>query len=180
MLDLIENTEVRAVTMDAIANKAGVSKVTLYRRWPSKAALMTDALLSRLAEAIPLDPAKEPLAAITEHVTSLSAALNGQIGRLFRSVAAECMAEPEAMALLRDRYIGMRRRVAIQIISRGLRDGSFTTSNRAVDCHDALYGSLFYRFLFELGTMGPASIDKLLAATLQARPARIPATPKDG
>lgn len=171
-LELIaQSPEVRSITMEAIAEQAGISKVTLYRRWPSKAALMADALLRQLSESIPLDATKPPMVAITEHVHSLSEALEGKIGQLFRIVAAECMVEPAAMEAFRDRYIGPRRRAVTQIISRGLKDGSFTSPNRAVDCHDALYGALFYRFLFGFDMSDPAALQRLLIATLQVRPA---------
>ncbi|MEU4746022.1 helix-turn-helix domain-containing protein, partial [Actinosynnema sp. NPDC023658] len=43
-------------TMDRIAAAAGVAKTTLYRRWPSKGALITDCLLDALGEA-PLEGA---------------------------------------------------------------------------------------------------------------------------
>ncbi len=41
-----------ALTVDAIAKAAGAGKQTLYRRWPSKAALVIDALAAKAAERI--------------------------------------------------------------------------------------------------------------------------------
>ena len=41
-----------ALTVDAIARAAGAGKQTLYRRWPSKAALVIEALAKKAAERI--------------------------------------------------------------------------------------------------------------------------------
>ena len=41
----------RAVTIDAVAERAGVAKTTLYRRWPSKGALVAAAIAPAPVEA---------------------------------------------------------------------------------------------------------------------------------
>ncbi|MEV4756742.1 TetR/AcrR family transcriptional regulator [Micromonospora sp. NPDC049559] len=44
-LDLIsEGTSIEALSIEAIAGRAGVGKATIYRRWPGKDALVIDAL----------------------------------------------------------------------------------------------------------------------------------------
>jgi len=45
VLDLLsEGMSVDALSMDAVAAKAGVGKATIYRRWPNKVALLADAI----------------------------------------------------------------------------------------------------------------------------------------
>src|SRR4051812_40420778 len=55
-----------AVTMEAVARRAGVAHTTVYRRWPSKAHLLHDVLFPERAEF-----ALEPGASATEVVTGL-------------------------------------------------------------------------------------------------------------
>lgn len=166
-LALVSVHGARAVSMEAIAEHAGITKVTLYRRWPSKAALLADALLEELAAKLPLDPEGSPWDALSRHAVQLGEALQGGIGELFRNVAAECMVEEAALRDFRDRYLGLRRQAAIRIIRAGLKERSFVAEARAEDLHDAIYGSIFYRFLFDFGALDRRAIQRLLTTILQ-------------
>ncbi|MBV8520143.1 MAG: helix-turn-helix transcriptional regulator [Acidobacteria bacterium] len=42
--ELLRTQRYGAITLDEIARRAGVAKTTIYRRWPSKAALVADVL----------------------------------------------------------------------------------------------------------------------------------------
>jgi AcrR family transcriptional regulator len=48
VIELITEQGVAAVTMDAVAARAGVSKPAIYRRWPSKQALIVAAAETRI------------------------------------------------------------------------------------------------------------------------------------
>src|SRR5437762_2024530 len=53
-LDVIAERGVRRLTTAAVAERAGISKATMYRRWRSKEALVVDAVASLVSEiAIP-------------------------------------------------------------------------------------------------------------------------------
>ncbi|MEU1089293.1 TetR/AcrR family transcriptional regulator [Streptomyces sp. NPDC005576] len=47
--ELIAEFGYQGVTMDKIASRAGVAKMTVYRWWPNKAAVITEAVADRLA-----------------------------------------------------------------------------------------------------------------------------------
>lgn len=47
VLDLVGDRGVARLTMEGVAARAGVGKQTLYRSWPSTAAILFDALLAR-------------------------------------------------------------------------------------------------------------------------------------
>jgi AcrR family transcriptional regulator len=52
VLDLVADHGIDAVTMDAVAARAGVSKPALYRRWPTKQDLLIAAAESRIGELV--------------------------------------------------------------------------------------------------------------------------------
>lgn len=53
VLDLVVEHGVGAVTMEAVAARAGTSKPVLYRRWPDRTALLRDALVASVGENAP-------------------------------------------------------------------------------------------------------------------------------
>jgi AcrR family transcriptional regulator len=53
-VDVLAEQGVAGFSIDAVAARAGVSKTTVYRRWPTTAALMTDAASAVLEMAIPV------------------------------------------------------------------------------------------------------------------------------
>ena len=54
--DLIVEAGPQALTVDAVAERSGVAKSTLYRHWPSREALMLDVLRANVPDVPPLDP----------------------------------------------------------------------------------------------------------------------------
>jgi AcrR family transcriptional regulator len=50
VFELVDEGGLGGVTVDAIAERAGVSKATIYRRWPSKEGLIVDAVAGLVGE----------------------------------------------------------------------------------------------------------------------------------
>ena len=80
---------VQQLSIERIAREAGVSKTTIYRWWPDKAAVIIDTflenhiLLTSMREDLP------PLEALREHVVALAAVYAGHEGRLMAQLLAE-------------------------------------------------------------------------------------------
>ncbi len=53
VVDLVREAGAGAVTMEAVAARAGTSKPVLYRRWPNRAELLRDTLVPMAMDAIP-------------------------------------------------------------------------------------------------------------------------------
>src|SRR5260221_13463665 len=49
---LLEQNGFRAVTLEGIAEVAGVARTTVYRRWPNKASVVMEAFLTHVAPPI--------------------------------------------------------------------------------------------------------------------------------
>lgn len=170
-LALIREHGVRNVTMEAIADHAGISKITLYRRWTSKAVLLADALFEQIQVSIPLDSNADPADAISRHVAKFVEELKGDIGDLLREIIAEYLADPSALHEFRDHYLGIRRQSAIGLIKKGQSEGRFAAQGTPEALHDALYGALFYRFLFGVGSLDAGEAQNMVETILEPRDA---------
>jgi AcrR family transcriptional regulator len=100
-LDRLAHGGYAALSFDDVAAGAGVSRTTVYRRWPTKAELVRAALL-RMAEALPPAPdtgaLRSDLLALARQ--KLSGPTSARDRALFRAFVAEA-ADPEIVALAR-------------------------------------------------------------------------------
>ena len=118
---LAEGSTVEALTMEAVAARAGVGKATIYRRFADK-----DELVLAAVEAVkpaPPEPlgqsVRDDLIAIARHVTRVREGIAGQI--------MPCMVpELQRPGRLRDLYLKLvedRREVTRSVLRRGIATG---------------------------------------------------------
>jgi AcrR family transcriptional regulator len=107
---MIADDGVNALSIEAVATRAGVGKATIYRRWPSKEALMGDALAT-LVDDMPQTfdgtSAREQLVSMLEHVRCRS--VDSRSGRIFPRMASYKHSHPELFAIFADRVLAPRR-----------------------------------------------------------------------
>jgi AcrR family transcriptional regulator len=118
---LIEGTAVEALTMEAVAARAGVGKATIYRRWSHKDALVLDAVEATK------DPLPElPGRSLREDLTLLVQALgrsDSRAGRMMPCLLPELQRNTE----LRRIYLAVlqaRREVTLGVLRRGVAAGT--------------------------------------------------------
>lgn len=157
----------RGASMQAIATESGVSKMTIYKWWPSRLHLLIDAYLRQATVLLPLSESAPPLEAIRAHALRYVAALQGDLGRVQLAVLAECLAAHGNAALFVERYLRIRRDLGVSVIQRGQQDGSITTSRPAEVLYDQIYGAIFYRCQFGLKGLNPTFVKSLVDAVLQ-------------
>jgi AcrR family transcriptional regulator len=139
------------MTMDAVAERAGVSKATIYRRWPSKNELAVDAV-ARL-------PPSEPLADHGSLAADLTALGTTQAARLERTnipgivprVLAESMGDPELHALLMERGVQPIRALLASLVERAIERGELAADTDVELVVDIIHGTGVYRMLINRG-----------------------------
>jgi AcrR family transcriptional regulator len=166
---LMANAGLTAASIDAIARHSNVSKMTIYKWWPSREALLIDAFLNQASLMLPLSGAGSPVARLRRHAAAYAEALRGEFGRVQLAVVSECIASTGSAELFHERYLEIRRTALVEIIAAGQSDGSITARATPEDLYDALYGSLFYRSVFGIKPLSAAAARHLVDTLLQLK-----------
>ena len=168
---LMATTGLAATTIDAVARHSNVSKMTIYKWWPSREALLIDAFLHHAAQMLPLPPvsAGTPAARARRHAAAYAEALQGEFGKVQLAVISECISRTGSAELFYARYLQFRRDALVEMIATGQRDGSILAEAPAEDLYDAIYGSLFYRYVFGIAPITPAYARNLVDLVLRPK-----------
>ena len=128
---LMASAGLAAASIDAIARHCNVSKMTIYKWWPSRDALLVDAFLNQAALTLPLAGPGSPLIRLRRHAGAYAEALRGEFGRVQIAVVSECIANTGSAQLFYERYLQFRRTAIIEMIAEGQQDGSITAQGAA-------------------------------------------------
>jgi AcrR family transcriptional regulator len=100
--ELLAEAGPAGLTYSLLAERAGVTRQTLYRHWPARSALLTDMILVGAAGGYP-EPGEDPAVVATAWLTSLRDGLRDQARRTaVLAVTAQADTDPDsAQALIR-------------------------------------------------------------------------------
>ena len=149
------------MTVEAIAERAGVSKATVYRWWPNRAAVVMDGFLSIVSSEVPFPHTGHAREDIRIHMRRLAEAFSGKIGRTVAALIAEGQSDPELAEALRSRWLSVRRAEARKILELGIERGELREDLDPEVAVDVLYGPIYYRML-----VGHAPLDDDFADAL--------------
>jgi AcrR family transcriptional regulator len=144
-----------AVTADSIAKAAAAGKQTLYRWWPSKAAVILDALAEKGRARIdrPMEAAIKG-GDLLGYLRSLIPAMVA-VGPVLRHLMAEAQFDPKLRAMLKERLIEPRREPLRQVLAARVADAHKREALVA-----AIFGALWYRLMLD------EPVDEALAVEL--------------
>ena len=144
--ELLQETSARDLTMEAVAKRAGVGKPTLYKWWPSKAALIMAMFNERLVGK-PVSSSSETVEELLRlKLRRLVQDFNGLFGKVMAELIGEGQTDPELLKDLHE-HISKRRIHTVADIERGARSGEFLPGTDAELAVDILFGPAYYRLL---------------------------------
>jgi AcrR family transcriptional regulator len=111
------------LAMERIAARAGASKASLYRRWPSRAALVIAALGYHYGAPEPAPDTGSLRDDVLALLRQAAARLNGIFGVAVRGLMAETLADPDQTASLRANMFTTRNRLMREILERAAARG---------------------------------------------------------
>jgi AcrR family transcriptional regulator len=164
--ELLDERGLRAMTIEAIAERAGTSKVTIYRWWSHKAGIVLDAILEDITPRAPRRVSESPLQALHDEMMLLCRFLQGHVGRSLIGVVAEGVLDPEIGEAYREHWIKPRRERARGLITRAIEAGELAPDVDVEVVIDALFGPLYYRFLVKHAPLTTAYAESVYQAVV--------------
>ena len=148
---------------------AKVGKPTLYKWWPSKAALVMALFHERLGappEPISAKTAEATIRAIMHRVVR---AFNGMFGKVMADLIAEGQHDPAILQELYQNHLKLRRDVVVAAVDHGKEAGEFLPGVDSELLVDSLFGPIYYRLLIKSAPLTEAYVDRLLAQVMRGQ-----------
>lgn len=161
--DLARDGGPGAATIDAIARRAEVSRTTVYKWWPSAAAIVLEGLLESVRESIVRPPGSTTVQALVHHVGALNAILaDPTVGPLLRNVMSASAGDPAIQAALLDQWIEPRRAAVVTTLLDAVAAGELAGDTDIEVVVDALVSPPYYRLVFGMPPLADAAVGALV------------------
>lgn len=166
------------MTIADVAEEAGITRPTVYKRWPSKADLVTAALRYSVvservaAKSVTNLPAREAIRTIMRTMAEVVASPEGFA--LFGSVLLEEQHNPELIALVRQHLVEPGYEQLTNAVTRAQHEGILRLDLDVDALVAMLYGGVLLEYL-RRGVVGDLAVDRLVAAVwpaIEASPER--------
>jgi AcrR family transcriptional regulator len=155
-----------AATVDAISERSGVSKATIYNHWPSRTAVAAEAFGRQMADAIPASDTGDGVEDLIDQVRRVSAFYDSPAGTVFAQLIAACVTDAHAAEYFHEFFLADRRRIIAGLWQRAVAQGRVDPSVDAEVATDLLFGPLILRRLSGPGGMSPADAEAIARAAL--------------
>lgn len=165
--DLLLETGFAAVTVEKIAERAQVSKATIYKWWPNKAAVVMDGYLYAANARLPIPDTGSAREDILIHAGTLAQFLSSREGKVITELIGEGQSDAALAEAYRSRYFGPRRQEAWKLFERGIAKGELKKDLDIGSCIDLVYGPIFYRLLLTGDELGESSVRALVVLALE-------------
>jgi AcrR family transcriptional regulator len=162
-LALLEEVGFANVTCDAIAQRSGASKATLYRWWPNKAAVVIDAFVESVTPELPLRETSTLEEYVTVHLRQFAKVVSGRKGRLLAAVIAAAQNDPEVEAAFLSHWIKPRRALSRKALQKFKNKGLLPERFDIEQVLDAMYGPFHFLLMVRHGRPTPAYAEGLAA-----------------
>jgi AcrR family transcriptional regulator len=165
-VELLSDGGVEAMSVEAVAARAGVSRASVYRRYANRVDLMEAAFHAASARKPPPPDTGSARGDLVQVVLRLKSILaESDTGGLLPAMLAAAREHPEVREAL-ERFTSARRSPTIAVIRRGIERGEIRPDVDPELMADMLVGAVIYRLLMRNGTIGDRRAEELVDVLL--------------
>lgn len=151
--------------VDAIAARAGVSRTTVYKWWPSAAAVLLEGLLDHTRGTIEVPPSATIRDVLGAHLGALiSLVRDTPAGALLRGLTAASVTDSAVAHALIDDWLAPRRAAVMELLVEGARLGEVRAGLDYEIATDLLFAPIYYRLIYGHQPLTPELPAQILAA----------------
>jgi len=165
--ELLEEAGMAGFTIEGVADRSGSAKTTIYRWWPSRGVLASDAMLSHYQTEYPDPHSSSAVADLRGVMHHMAEAMSGPQGRVLAGLIAEAQSCSGTEDAIMANLITRRRELGRSIMERAIAGGQVRPDISIDTALDALFGPLFYRLMLNRMPFEPGWIDQLAEMVLQ-------------
>lgn len=176
-LDLLRKHGITGVTAEAVAERAKVSKATLYRWWPCAAATAMDAFFEEVFSQLPGAATDDPLADLRARMDQGARLMAGELGDVLAGLIATTHTDPRLAESFQERYVAPGRKDLRRLLTRAVDAGALRSDLDLELTIDVISGAFFYRRLVCHEATSPRAMKTSLGYVLDGltpRPAVAP------
>lgn len=149
-------------SIEQVASAAGVSKASIYRRWPTKGALLVDLYMEGFSDVMQQD-ARSLRNELKRYLLATVKRLKDPLWRrILCSLMAEGQYDPVTAELLRDRVVKPRREAGLALLKLAAETQQIPDDLDHDLVLDLLFGPLWYRVLFAHAPVDADFVDRLI------------------
>jgi AcrR family transcriptional regulator len=157
------------LSIEAIAADANVGKTTVYRWWPTKAALVADAFSASADDELRFPNTGSVQKDMSLQMRQLIRIFRSKRGKVVAALIAGGQSDPELIKAFRDRFLWPRRKQAYRTLQRGMDRGELPAATDLDLILDSLYGPIYMRFLIRHDKLTETFADEICALVLKKR-----------
>jgi AcrR family transcriptional regulator len=166
--DLLVERGYAGVTIEGIAERAGVAKQTIYRWWPSKFEILMDTFLEDAENELKIPDTGSTAEDLRRHLRRLARFLTREpAGQVMLALVGQAQHDRAIAAVFQQRYLDERRALDRTILERGVARGDVRDDVDLDFVVDVLYGPLYHRVLLAGLPVNNRFIDALVDSVFQ-------------
>ncbi|GHH41653.1 TetR/AcrR family transcriptional regulator [Streptomyces candidus] len=168
-IDLCSEKGYGGVTMEAIAARAGVSKKTIYRWWPSKGAVLLEAVGQKVDSEAPFPDTGDLAGDLYTQMNRVVRLLTTPpFGPAYIGILSELHHDAELTRAVHDQFITPRFTAAVNRLKSAQRQGRLAADADLEMTVELLYGPLYYRYALRKPPHSPERTVKLVDHVLRS------------
>lgn len=151
------------LTIEAIAERAGVGKQTIYRWWPSKGAVVLEALNEYAGEVADFPDTGDVIADLRQPMTGVAGLFSSpDFVPVYTGVIAAAQSDPDLAQTLLDTTVMPRIASCRRRLERAQQQGEIRADADLNTIVELLYGGLYHRLLLRTRPPSPEQVATIL------------------